>query len=269
MTELQLKSASGISTVTVSTHGATILSWVVNSNERIFLSKLSNASTPSPGKGIRGGVPIVFPNFGPWECGPQHGFARGKQWKIASQDDQSIILELENDKETEKIWNHKFKLTYNVKITDNTLVTILCVKNNNESMSFDFTTLLHTYLRVPDVQKFTLFGLENLKYFNSLTKEENIAECEIKGIHENVDRVYAGTVSKHYLKYDNTTIEIRKCNLPDTVLWNPWIEKAKGMKDFGDNEYLEMICIEAGKVAERQILKAGGTWKCEQILTEI
>ena len=36
-------------------------------------------------KAIRGGVPVCFPQFGPWEFGAQHGFARiSKDWKIVS-----------------------------------------------------------------------------------------------------------------------------------------------------------------------------------------
>ena len=32
---------------------------------------------------IRGGVPVCFPSFGPWEFGAQHGFARiSKDWKV-------------------------------------------------------------------------------------------------------------------------------------------------------------------------------------------
>jgi hypothetical protein len=29
-----------------------------------------------------------------------------------------------------------------------------------------------------------------------------------------------------------------------TVVWNPWIDKAKKMKDFGDDEYKTMVCLE-------------------------
>ena len=32
-------------------------------------------------------------------------------------------------------------------------------------------------------------------------------------------------------------IDIQKSNFPDAVVWNPWVEKAKGMADFGDDEY--------------------------------
>ena len=36
-------------------------------------------------KAIRGGIPVCFPQFGPWEFGAQHGFARvSKDWKIFS-----------------------------------------------------------------------------------------------------------------------------------------------------------------------------------------
>lgn len=39
------------------------------------------------------------------------------------------------------------------------------------------------------------------------------------------------------------------------VVWNPWVEKARGMKDFGDDEYTKMICVEAGYVQNRYVLK--------------
>lgn len=39
------------------------------------------------------------------------------------------------------------------------------------------------------------------------------------------------------------------------VVWNPWSEKAKAMADFGDEEYKNMICVEAGHVSKRYVLK--------------
>merc|ERR1712061_811957 len=191
---IELISDSGVSSCKISTHGATVLSWKVNGNELIFLSKLAGETDPKPGKGIRGGIPLVFPNFGPWEHGPQHGFARYKLWKIEAKTDRSAKFVLLSDDETEKMWPHKFQLIYNVKVTDNKLLTTLSIKNLNEEDSFEFTTLLHTYLRVPNVEQCQITGLENSGYFDSLTKTDVQATNEdIKGLHENVDRNYVNT----------------------------------------------------------------------------
>lgn len=32
-------------------------------------------------------------------------------------------------------------------------------------------------------------------------------------------------------------VEVHKSNFPDAVVWNPWVDKAKSMADFGDEEY--------------------------------
>lgn len=69
--------ALGDSSAVVALHGATLLSWVISSKHLLFLSSkaLTDASRP-----IRGGVPLVFPQFGPGGPLPQHGFARVSRW---------------------------------------------------------------------------------------------------------------------------------------------------------------------------------------------
>lgn len=37
----------------------------------------------------------------------------------------------------------------------------------------------------------------------------------------------------------------------DMVLWNPWIEKTKGLSDMADEEYVNMVCLEPGLVSLR------------------
>ena len=41
------------------------------------------------------------------------------------------------------------------------------------------------------------------------------------------------------------------------VIWNPWLEKAAVMSDFEAEEYLNMICVEAGHVSKPYHLAPG------------
>src|SRR5688572_1103245 len=65
------------SRVEASAFGAHLLSWRYRGRERLYLSP--NASFGA-GKAIRGGVPVIFPQFGERGDGPRHGFARTLTW---------------------------------------------------------------------------------------------------------------------------------------------------------------------------------------------
>lgn len=51
-----------------------------------------------------------------------------------------------------------------------------------------------------------------------------------------------------------------------SVVWNPWVEKAKEMADFDDDGYKEMICVEPGKVVVPITLEPGQQYECKQTL---
>ena len=64
--------------ITVYYYGATITSWSVDSKEKLFLSQKAVLDGT---KAIRGGIPLVFPQFGPGKL-PQHGFARVSKYIV-------------------------------------------------------------------------------------------------------------------------------------------------------------------------------------------
>src|SRR5580700_7402869 len=75
----------------------------------LFLSKHSVFDGRKP---IRGGVPLVFPWFGPRADMPElppHGFARTREWEIESCDARGdgsvrIVLTTSSDEGTMKLW---------------------------------------------------------------------------------------------------------------------------------------------------------------------
>ena len=57
--------------------------------------------------------------------------------------------------------------------------------------------------------------------------------------------------SRHHRK-----IRVEKSGSVSTVVWNPWVAKAKQMPDFGDDEFKQMVCVESGNVAQNKITLA-------------
>lgn len=104
---------------------------------------------------------------------------------------------------------------------------------------------------------------------NASEHVESSSAVEITG---ETDRVYKGLDPKVPIEVvttqgDKTLFSITREGLNDVVVWNPWIEKAKGMSDFGpDDGYKNMICVEAGSVAAFQTLDAGDTWEGGQTI---
>jgi glucose-6-phosphate 1-epimerase len=53
-------------------------------------------------------------------------------------------------------------------------------------------------------------------------------------------------------------IRVGKEGSLSTVVWNPWIDKAARMPDFGDDEYPEMVCVETANCGPDTIQLAPG-----------
>jgi len=51
----------------------------------------------------------------------------------------------------------------------------------------------------------------------------------------------------------NRRTVVEKMGSRSTVVWNPWIAKAKAMADFGDDEWPGMLCVETANVADNAI----------------
>jgi glucose-6-phosphate 1-epimerase len=159
-------------------------------------------------KAIRGGVPLVFPQFGANGPLPQHGFARNSEWKLTRVADGLCELELSDSEATRAIWPHHFHLMYRVQIDDKSLATSLHITNPKEryahhegettaasSAAFSFDALLHTYLAIghENIEGIAVHGLKGHGYISKpeggARKTQEEEPLVIKDGLE-VDRVY-------------------------------------------------------------------------------
>lgn len=257
--------------VIVHLHGATVISWTCNGEEQLFLSSTSVFDNM---KAIRGGIPVVFPNFGPWTQGPQHGFARIKQWSSDTpprkdkNGDVIATFSLEDDEETRQIWNLKFKLVYTLELMENSLVSNFVV-HNTDKINFEFTCLLHTYFRVPDIANTSVHGLKGLTYVDKVKDGKEFTEDrDAVTVDENYDRIYREAPTTVLIESaPGRRVELTTFNFPDIVVWNPWEETARKMADFDDDGWRHMLCVEAGKVTTPVVLNAGNKFDCSQKFT--
>ncbi len=226
----------------------------------LFLSQVSRFQ---PGNAIRGGIPIIFPWFGAREGEPMHGFARTQTWllkEILILGNGEVSLRLCLPDSPEAALFSKFSLEYLVTFGES-LTAELIVKNENVDQDFVFENCLHTYFNVGDISAASLRGLKGTDYLdkpdNFSRKSETNEELRISG---ETDRVYLNTKATVEIhdRILRRKILVEKTGSNSTVVWNPWIARAQQMPDFGNEEYLHMVCVESGNVAENKIALSPG-----------
>jgi glucose-6-phosphate 1-epimerase len=261
---------SGNSQAVIYCHGAHVVSWTVGGVEQLFLS---NQTVLKPPKAIRGGIPVCWPQFS--DLGPlcQHGFARNASWSPAVSVDGSSALFRLSSKSTDPAllgaWSHPFELELRVTVTDNALVHEFVVRNSGDG-AFDFTTALHTYFAVQDVTTATVEGLAGTRYLDSLDGRAEKADADAAVVFQGeVDRIYLGVGRELAVRtgaLGRTVALTTSDTFGDAVVWNPWVDKAKKMADFGDDEYRGMVCVEVAQCRPAVTLAPGATWTGVQTL---
>lgn len=87
-------------------------------------------------------------------------------------------------------------------------------------------------------------------------------------MNEWTDRVYQHTPQEHIVTnvVSGRKMRIHKFNMPDTVVWNPWLDKARELGDFGDDEFPNMLSVATGHVSTPIILLPGSAFESSAIL---
>jgi glucose-6-phosphate 1-epimerase len=230
----------------------------------LFLSRSSLFDGKTP---IRGGIPLVFPWFGPRSDRPGlplHGVVRTRSWEIESCDlrgDGSVrvVLGTASDEQTMQLWPHAFELRFIVVASDYLDMTLEV--RNVSKQTVEFEEALHTYLAVGEVGDISIEGLSGSQYLDRVDGEQRKKQPdEPIRITGETDRLYYSSAS-HVTVRDpelRRSIIVEKTRSDATVVWNPGLKKATAMTDLGADQWQSMVCVETANARDCKVKLAAG-----------
>jgi glucose-6-phosphate 1-epimerase len=235
-------------------HGGTVTSWVpAGRSEVLFVSEASRWET---GRGIRGGIPVCFPWFASRAGDPRapsHGFVRTRSWVLDSitRTDAGIVVTLAttSDAQTRVWWPFDFGLVLQATFGDALSVELTATNTGDAPLSFE--EALHTYYAVGDVTTIRVSGLGGVRHQDKVDNgRERIEEGDMT-IDAETDRVYDDTASDVDIHDPSMRrrIHLSKSGSRSTVVWNPWMERARALADLHDDEWRRMVCVETANVS--------------------
>ena len=257
---VRIKAADGAQAV-VTLFGAHVVSWIpAGGQEQLFCS---SRSLMDGSKAIRGGIPLIFPQFSERGSGMRHGFARVSNWRLAGSgvDDMASFVEfaLDSGDRLGAAWPHEFGLVFRVSVCAGTLDLSLRVRNTGQ-FPFSFSSALHTYFAVDDIASAEVGGLQHLRFSDqtlpgapSGQQEEAWLTCS-----RTLDRIYWNSPARLTMRDAARELALEQKGFADAVVWNPGPNA--GLSDMADEEYRRFICIEPACI-EPVNLPAGGEWQ--------
>ncbi|MGF6181922.1 glucose-6-phosphate 1-epimerase [Massilia sp. UYP32] len=244
---IRITAPDGASAV-VTLYGGHLVSWHgADGGERMFLS---TRSALDGSRAIRGGVPVIFPQFAERGDGMRHGFARVSSWRLEGHGIEGDaawaefgLTDADLAPAAAAAWPHRFALALRVTVRANQLEMAFSVRNTGEA-PFPFAAALHTYHLVPHLADVRIEGLE--------AGTLSIAD-KLDVVYENVgDGITLGTWAR--------VLTLEQEGFRDAVVWNPGAADTAALADMEDDEYQRFVCIEPAQLAPVE-LAPGAVWE--------
>jgi len=251
---------------TVTLYGGHLVAWQTSDGqERLFCSR---DSALDGSRAIRGGVPVIFPQFGARGTGMRHGFARVATWQLESTGDADgaahAVFTLQHTDLPDAIattWPWAFTLRLRVAVKAQALELSLSVHNTGEQ-AFPFSAALHSYFAIDQLSEARIGGLQRVRYSDETPQDALQAE-ELLQFADKLDRIYYQLPGALTLQSGSHTLRLEQQGFTDAVVWNPGAQDAAALPDLADDEYQRFICIEPALI-QPDLLAAGAEWTGRQ-----
>jgi glucose-6-phosphate 1-epimerase len=253
--------------ITATPRGAHLLTWTTDGVERLWMSPLSGPDAPGA---IRGGIPVLFPQFGTFGALVKHGFARTMMWRAVDAPEvpgaATLAFELTDTDQTRAVWPHAFHARIDITATATELEEVLRVTNLGEDHAL-FTGGLHAYLAVADEEAW-IEGLEGTHAWDGRSTEApqftEVLGPRVRALDEQ-DLIIRGAIAPVTLNDGQLgRLHVGGEGFDHRIVWNPGPHHA--LPDVEPGGEAQFVCIETAAVTPIHLV-AGSTWEGRERLT--
>lgn len=267
---LGVKVSNALGEATILLQGAQLLDFAPKGRSPIIWC--SDAVEYRRGKPLRGGIPVCWPWFGPLNNNvadivsqvasadaPQHGFARSQEWQLVSAERLAsgatqVTMRLHDNGLSKTYIAHAFQLEMTFVVADYLDVSLQIT--NLDTQTLYCTGALHSYFSIGDIHSASVQGLENTPYVDSLQAGEIIEQQGAVTFTDETDRIYfapsnndeapsaSALCQQQIIESVTKKFVLEARGSQSCIVWNPWVEKSKGLSQFNDDDYLRMLCVE-------------------------
>jgi glucose-6-phosphate 1-epimerase len=253
-------------TAHIAQHGGHMTRWrTADGVERLYLSPLQR----QPGEPIRGGIPVVFPQFANRGPLPMHGFARTQPWTLGQPANlpdgrARLVATLADTPATRALWPHSFRLELAVTVGGDALDVDMSVRNTGDT-EFAFTCALHTYFATRS-EPVRIGGLQHRPYVNNSDGTPGLDDDGPLIVDRATGRIYFGVADPLALQDGAARVVIRQDGFRDVVVWNPGAHPPGPLPGLPPDGYRQFVCVEAAVIEHPVVLAAGASWRGAQRL---
>ncbi len=261
---LEVGVANRHASAAIALQGAHLMRFQPTAEEPIIW--LSPEANPTPGRSLRGGVPVCWPWFGAHHSDPTfpaHGFARTEAWRLNQLHtlpggETRLEFELTPGAQSRRQWPATCTLHHIITIGRHLRHEL--VTTNLDAKPMEIGAALHSYFQVGDIRRVRLTALEGCDYLDKVRGFARATQCGPLRFAAEVDRIYLDTPSRCEIIDPSLQrrIVIQSCGSRSTVVWNPWQEVARKMGDMGHDGHLRMLCVETANAATDTVVLAPG-----------
>lgn len=192
---------------------------------------------PEAGAAVRGGIPVIFPQFA--HAGPlaKHGFARNLNWQV-SETPAVITATLDIAAGSRSDWPHAARLTLSTQRQPDGFAQTLTVRNSGDT-AFAFTGGLHPYWAVADLADVQVTGVPT----------PGLGEAEIDAWHAGGGEVV--------IREGSRVLRLTQQGFAGWQVWTPG--PAHTLRDLPQDDWRRFLCIEPMLMTPHRLLP-GESW---------